>query len=220
MFTYGVRVQIAYRTEIGHVRTRNEDALLVRPERGLLVVADGLGGHPAGDVASATAVASLDESVLGPESTDRDLRQAAQDAHRGVLDAAAQDQGRTGMGTTLVVATLTSGTATVLHVGDSRAYLLRPDLGLVAITEDHGDHGFLSQALGLDRDVQPDVVEVETPPGSRLLLCTDGLTNMVDDDSVADLLGSGDAQEACDALVRAALDAGGVDNVTVIVAAF
>ena len=91
---------------------------------------------------------------------------------------------------------------------------------LRAVTRDHGMHGYLTQALGLDRDVEPDVAEVLCEPGSRLLLCTDGLTNMVDDDKLAELLGQGDAQEACDTLVQTALDNGGVDNVTVIVVAF
>ena len=147
-------MDVAYRTEVGHVRSRNEDALLARPERGLLAVADGLGGHPAGDVASLTALTSVDGS------------------------------------------------------------------GLSAVTEDHGMHGYLTQALGLDRDVRPDVAEVDCPPGSRLLLCTDGLTNMVGDDALAELLGRGTVQEAVDGLVEAALDAGGVDNVTVVVVAF
>jgi protein phosphatase len=81
-------------------------------------------------------------------------------------------------------------------------------------------HGYLTQALGLDRDIEPDVAEVTCGPGSRLLLCTDGLTNMVDDAELAELLGRGDAQAACDALVDTALEHGGVDNVTVVVVAF
>src|SRR5215207_4530349 len=171
---YGVRMDVAYRTEVGHVRSRNEDALLA----------------------------------------------AAAAAHQAVLDAAAAEPGRTGMGTTLVLAAVSEDGALVLHVGDSRAYQLAANGRLSAITEDHGMHGYLTQALGLDREVAPDVARVECPPRSRLLLCTDGLTNMVDDAGVAELLGRGSAQEACDSLVEAALDAGGVDNVTVVVAAF
>ena len=108
----------------------------------------------------------------------------------------------------------------VAHVGDSRAYLLPPDGGLRQVTEDHGMGGYITQALGLDRGVEPDLVQLETPAGSRLLLCSDGLSNMVDEAGIGSLLGEGDAQQACDALVDAALDAGGIDNVTVIVAAF
>jgi PPM family protein phosphatase len=217
---YGVRMDVAYRTEVGHVRSRNEDALLARPERGVLAVADGLGGHPAGDVASLTALASIDEAALSAGSSEDDLRAVAAAAHQAVLDAAAAEPGRTGMGTTLVLATVSADAALVLHVGDSRAYQLTANGGLSAVTQDHGMHGYLTQALGLDRDVAPDVARVECPPGSRLLLCTDGLTNMVEDSGVAELLGRGSAQDACDALVEAALEAGGVDNVTVVVAAF
>lgn len=213
-------MQVAYRTEVGHVRQRNEDALLARPERGILAVADGLGGHPAGDLASLTAVQALDEAPLTAAAGADDLVAATRDAHNAVLAVAEEEPGRLGMGTTVVLAAIDGGRARIVHVGDSRAYLLSTDGELQAVTRDHGMHGYLTQALGLDRDVEPDVAEVLCEPGSRLLLCTDGLTNMVDDDKLAELLGQGDAQEACDALVQTALDNGGVDNVTVIVVAF
>lgn len=213
-------MQVAYRTEVGHVRQRNEDALLARPERGILAVADGLGGHPAGDLASLTAVQALDEAPLTAAASADDLVAATRDAHNAVLAVAEEEPGRLGMGTTVVLAVIDAGRARIVHVGDSRAYLLSTDGELHAVTRDHGMHGYLTQALGLDRDVEPDVAEVLCEPGSRLLLCTDGLTNMVDDDKLAELLGQGDAQQACDALVQAALDNGGVDNVTVIVVAF
>jgi protein phosphatase len=212
-------VEVAYRTEVGHVRSRNEDALLARPERGLLAVADGLGGHPAGDVASMTAITSLDQASLSADSTEDDLRAAAKTAHEAVLVAGAEP-GRAGMGTTVVLAAVSGDRARILHVGDSRAYLLDPEGELHGLTRDHGMGGFLTQALGLDREVHPDVADVACPPGSRLLLCSDGLTNMVDERTLATLLGDGDAQRACDALVEEALDNGGVDNVTVIVVAF
>lgn len=212
-------MEVAYRTEVGHVRSRNEDALLARPERGVLAVADGLGGHAAGDVASMVAITSLDEAPLTAESSEQDLRSAVAAAHQAVL-AAAEEPGRAGMGTTIVLAVVGEGSARILHVGDSRAYLRHPNGPVEALTRDHGMHGYLTQALGLDRDVEPDVTEVETPEGSRLLLCTDGLTNMVDDDALAELLGRGDAQQACDALVETALANGGIDNVTVVVVRF
>lgn len=212
-------MQVAYRTEVGHVRARNEDAVLARPERGVLAVADGLGGHPAGDVASLTAVRSLDAAPLSNGSGTEDVLAAVRAAHEAVLQAA-EEPDRAGMGTTLVLAVVGESAARIAHVGDSRAYLLDPGGHLRAVTRDHGMHGYLTQALGLDREVHPDVVEVDCPPGSRLLLCTDGLTNMVDDGALATLLGRGDAQQACDSLVDAALEAGGVDNVTVAVVAF
>lgn len=212
-------MQLAYRTEVGHVRRRNEDALLARPERGVVAVADGLGGHAAGDVASLTAVRCLDEAPLSADSTVEEMLAATEAAHQAVVAAAAEPECH-GMGTTLVLAVLSEDSARVLHVGDSRAYQLDPEGGLRQLTQDHSMQGYLTQALGLDREVVPDVGEVDCPAGSRLLLCTDGLTNMVADGSIAELLGTGDPQAACDALVEAALAAGGVDNVTVLVAAY
>jgi protein phosphatase len=213
-------MQVAARTEVGHVRTRNEDALLVAPDDRLLVVCDGLGGHPAGDVASATAVESLRASAPTAATSADALVDALRAAHAAVVAAAGEERDRTGMATTVVAATLGDGTATVAHVGDSRAYLRDPDGALTQVTRDHGMGGYITQALGLDRDVEPDVVEVATLPGARLLLCSDGLSNMLDADSIGTLLGRGDAQGACDALVDEALNRGGLDNVTVVLATF
>jgi protein phosphatase len=213
-------MQVAARTEVGHVRARNEDAVLVAGEDGVVAVFDGLGGHPAGDVASATAAASLRESGLTAASSGDDLVAALQAAHAAVGAAADGEPGRSGMATTAVVATFSGSTARVAHVGDSRAYLRDPDGRLQQVTEDHGMGGYITQALGLDRGVDPDVVELATPPASRLLLCSDGLSNMVDAADIGALLGVGDATAACDALVQAALDRGGIDNVTVVVVTF
>jgi serine/threonine protein phosphatase PrpC len=217
---YGGRMQVAARTEVGHVRARNEDALLVAGEDGVVAVFDGLGGHPAGDVASATAAESVRAAGLGSASSAEDLVAALHAAHEAVRAAADEQPGRAGMATTVVAATLHGGTARVAHVGDSRAYLLDPDGRLRQVTEDHGMGGYITQALGLDRGVEPDLVELATPPQSRLLLCSDGLSNMVDAADIGSLLGAGDASAACDALVEAALDRGGIDNVTVVVVVF
>jgi serine/threonine protein phosphatase PrpC len=116
-----------------------------------------------------------------------------------------------------VVALVTDDQATVVHVGDSRAYLLTDGATLRPLTRDHGLGGYITQALGLDRSMVPEVTHLDLATGDRLLLCTDGLTNMVDDTGVAMLLGEGDAGESADALVAAALANGGIDNVTVIV---
>jgi protein phosphatase len=213
-------VQVAARTEVGHVRARNEDALLVAGEERVLAVFDGLGGHPAGDLASATAVESMRASAAKAATSAGDLVDSLNRAHDAVRAVADEDPDRTGMATTAVVATVGDGVVRVAHVGDSRAYLRDPGGRLEQVTQDHGMGGYITQALGLDRGVEPDVAELETPAGSRLLLCTDGLSNMVDDTGIASLLGEGDAQQACDALVESALANGGIDNVTVIVAAF
>jgi serine/threonine protein phosphatase PrpC len=211
-------VQLAARTEVGHVRSRNEDAVLVAAEDGLVAVFDGLGGHPAGNVASAAAAESVRAAASKAVASAEDLIAAVQAAHDAVLDAAAGDPKRTGMATTAVVATLHGDTVRVAHVGDSRAYVLDTDGRLHQVTRDHGMGGYITQALGLDRGVDPDLIEVTTPPGTRLLLCSDGLSNMVDAADIGALLGAGDAEAACDALVEAALERGGIDNVTVVVA--
>lgn len=224
------------RTETGHVRRRNEDALLVEPDARVFAVADGLGGHPAGDLASATAVDRL-RAVLVPGATaggaseteaaappdeaasepGRRLAGALQEAHEAVLDRAGDDRELWGMGTTVVLAEIDGEEAYVAHVGDSRCYLLHGGR-LRQITRDHGFGGYLTQALGLEGGIEPDVARVRCARGDRLLLCTDGLTNMVDDAEIARLLArAADAQQACDALTEAALDAGGVDNVTTVV---
>jgi serine/threonine protein phosphatase PrpC len=213
-------MQVSSRTEVGHVRRRNEDSLLVDESTGVLAVADGLGGHPCGDLASQTAVASLRDAVAGGPSEDADmgewLTSALLVAHRAVLAEAGDDPDREGMATTAVIAAVADEEATIAHVGDSRAYLLAND-ALQPVTRDHGMGGYITQALGLDRLVTPDVVHLKLAPGDRLLLCTDGLTNMVDDHGIAILLGQGDVRQATDAMVETALANGGIDNVTVIV---
>jgi protein phosphatase len=211
-------MQVAARTEVGHVRTRNEDALLVAGDERLLVVCDGLGGHPSGDLASATAIESLRSRAAEAASSADALVDALHAAHDAVVAVADEDAGRSGMATTVVAAVVSDGSVVVAHVGDSRAYLLPPEGRLQQVTQDHGMGGYITQALGLDRGVEPDVSTLDTPPGSRLLLCSDGLSNMVDRDAIGTLLGTGDAEKACDALVEEALDRGGIDNVTVVVA--
>ncbi|MGZ4616921.1 MAG: PP2C family protein-serine/threonine phosphatase [Actinomycetes bacterium] len=214
-------MKVAARTEVGHVRRRNEDALLVEEPAGVVAVADGLGGHPAGDLASRTAVASLQQTASAARPSGDALAEWMAEtlltAHRAVVDEAAHDPHRAGMATTVVLAVVGDGGAWLAHVGDSRAYLLPSGGQLRALTRDHGMGGYITQALGLDRDVVPDVVHVDLTPGDRLLLCTDGLTNMVGEDYIGALLGDKDVKAATDALVEAALDNGGVDNVTVIV---
>jgi PPM family protein phosphatase len=217
-------MKVAARSEVGHVRRRNEDALLVEESAGIVAVADGLGGHPSGDVASRTAVASLQRASSASRPTGDELGQWLTDAlltaHQAVVDEAGNDPERAGMATTVVLAIVGDRDLWVAHVGDSRAYLLRSGGELQALTRDHGMGGYLTQALGLDRDIAPDVVHVDAGSGDRLLLCTDGLTNMVDEPGIAALLGDNDVQKATDALVETALDNGGIDNVTVIIVEF
>lgn len=219
-------VQVGSRSETGHVRRRNEDSCLVSEAAGVFVVADGLGGHPAGDVASAVAGRRLGEVLTADavrEAADGGagpsdlLVRALADAHAAVEQEAGRDPELTGMATTAVVALVHEQHAWVAHVGDSRGYLLRPGEDLEPVTKDHGMGGYLTQALGLSGGIEPDVTDLSLDEGAYLLLCTDGLTNMLDDATIGRLVAeAGDARAGCDALVDAALAAGGVDNVTVV----
>lgn len=221
-------MDVAADTHVGHVRSRNEDALLADPQRGLFVVADGLGGHVAGDVASRIAVASIDRALdAAALGTSDDLPgrlvEVLVGAHEDVVSHARDNPDQHGMGTTAVVAHVSDDGRSVAlaHAGDSRAYVLRGDADLQRLTADHVSPGLLgralTQALGTQGSVSPDGAAFDLGAGDRLLLCTDGLTDMLDDRRISRLLATGSVREACDGLIRAALDRGGVDNVTVIV---
>jgi protein phosphatase len=232
----GIRIEAVGRTHVGLVRRRNEDCLHVG--RSLVAVADGLGGHVAGDVASSTAVAALrpyDEPVHPaglPAALGRAVN-AANEALRRRIEAAPE---LAGMGTTMV-ALLWSGTSAVLaNVGDSRAYLLRrPGAGkrdTVQITEDHTFQHLLADAASvpnlpasLSRFLDgradgraPDLTTWDLAPGDRFLLCTDGLSSFVPHELVhLTLAGSDSPDEAADRLVALAIERGAPDNVTVVV---
>ena len=230
-------------TDIGRVRAQNEDSLLVVPESGCFAVADGLGGHVAGEVASRLAVDTIAEELgqltadSGPERARTILEQGIGRANQAILDAVERDPSLSGMGTTLTVLLLSrDGSYSVGHVGDSRAYLFR-DRTLRRLTRDHTvvqelvDHGqltyeqarlhprssVLTRALGIDQAVTADLFGGRAESGDRFLLAKDGLTSMIPEEKLQLVLattpGPGDAATA---LVEAANDAGGADNITVI----
>ncbi|GAB4279875.1 MAG: protein phosphatase 2C domain-containing protein [Coriobacteriia bacterium] len=228
------RAAYAGATDTGLARSHNEDAYLVEPP--LFAVADGLGGHMAGEVASAIAIETLREEVR-PDSDEEDLAEAVRRANARIAEAVSEGRGRFGMGTTLTAALVRGTDILVAHVGDSRAYLLGAD-GLKRVTRDHSlvgelvrkgtlteeearhhpNRSVITRALGSRPDVEPDTYRVSAGPGDRLLLCSDGLHGMIRDNEIEDiLLRAPDAQAAVEALLSAALDAGGLDNVTVIV---
>jgi len=221
-------------SHVGKVRSVNEDAFLLAPP--LFAVADGLGGHQAGEVASSLAIDTLLEAA--PRSGDlKALGRAVRQANTAVIDAAASGRGRSGMGTTLTAAMVEGTRLTVAHVGDSRAYLLH--LGtLEQLTEDHSmvadlvrqgritaeesrshpNRSVITRALGSDPNMMPDTFEAEAAPGDRLLLTTDGLTSMVRDEDIEHVLATAATPSAAvRELVDSALEAGGQDNVTVVV---
>ena len=221
-------------TDIGRVRTHNEDTILLEPP--LFAVADGLGGHEAGEVASGTAIGTLAEAA--PRRPDaKALGRAARTANRAVLQAARDGLGREGMGTTLTAAVVEGGRIAVAHVGDSRAYLLHGGT-LERITEDHSvvadmirqgslteeqsrthpNRSVITRALGTDQNMYPDTFEVDAAPGDRLLLCSDGLTGMLTDDEIAEIIDTyRDPDVAVRMLVDRANEAGGHDNVSVVI---
>jgi protein phosphatase len=230
-----MRLRVGAATDTGRVRDRNEDAYLMRADTGLFVVCDGMGGGPAGEVASRMAleaiasqadvvVSAADESGapatrLRPHTSR--LASAVRRSNAAVFAESHKDPQRAGMATTVVGAWIREHVAGVAHVGDSRAYLWR-GRRLERLTQDHalsGPHAHvLVRVLGREPEVEVDVLEVPVGPGDYLLLCSDGLTRMVADRDVERAIGElREPQRICEHLVAAANGNGGKDNVTVIV---
>ena len=228
------RAPFGSRTDVGCVREHNEDSLVVKPP--LYVVADGMGGHEAGEVASEIAVQVIaDKSPSTPDG--QALAAAVVAANREILDAARDGRGREGMGTTVTAALLEGERLVIAQVGDSRAYLLHQgklqqltrDHSLVAdmveaghLTAEeariHPSRSVITRALGSVEGTQPDLYELNVETGDRLLLCSDGLTSMVRDPQIEEILRRVQDPQRCAAqLVNEAITAGGHDNVTVVV---
>jgi len=225
-------------SDVGLLREGNEDAAFAGTR--LLAVADGMGGHAAGEVASAAVIAALEQlEELGVNAGDPQeaLREAVQEANASLRDMVAADNELQGMGTT-VTAVLTDGAYTWLaHVGDSRAYLLRGgelrqltrdhtfvqqlvDEGRISAEDasTHPQRNYITRALDGRDGVELDLDRLDLQPGDRLLLCSDGLSGVVSDDSIADVLSGSTPEQAVQRLVDLALRGGGPDNITCIVA--
>src|SRR5512140_3576508 len=248
----GVSVSAFGITDVGRKRRHNEDAYLLDAERGLFVVADGMGGHAAGEVASRITVESIQEYLALRDDDGENtwpfgfnnrfsmegnlLTTAIKKANERVIRAVQNRPELKGMGTTVVAALFDAERATLVHVGDSRAYLFR-DGELRRLTDDHSwvqeqvNAGILSEdeakshplknvvtrALGGAAHVSVDLIEVPIRPGDRFLLCSDGLTGMVpDEDLFAHFRSDGLIEKTVRQLVDTANDRGGVDNITAI----
>jgi serine/threonine protein phosphatase PrpC len=247
-----MRLEAAARTDPGPVRENNEDNFLVDVDSGLFVVADGMGGHASGEVASEIAVETVaqvlleevdpDETRLAratPDSADavrERLRYAMNQASLRIRKAAMADPSHAGMGTTLCVLLIEDDVAHLGHVGDSRIYLFRDD-ELTLLTRDHTvvqqeiDAGrltpelarivphknILTQSVGYHGPVEPDTATRPVQPGDRFVICSDGLTDPLDDDALAEIIRQTPADDLADVLVREALENGTEDNVTVVV---
>ena len=236
------RWRYAAASDVGLVRETNQDALFV--DDSIAVVADGMGGHAAGEIASAMTVEALYNGYL-ERPTIEGLLSAVQIANRHVLSDARTNPERFGMGTTVIIVGLTldpSGvtTPTLLHVGDSRAYQLR-DGALRQLSSDHSvaeewvrmgrltpeealthpRRHQLTRAIGVEEDIEIDVMSLHVQPGDRILLCSDGLSNELAPDVLAKLAGApGSLDMAVDSLVAAAKTSGGRDNITAVLLEF
>jgi PPM family protein phosphatase len=233
------RILAAGVTDTGQVRPANEDAYLVGES--VFAVADGMGGHLAGEVASATAlqpIEALDGRVF-PEATEAvtALREAVVAANAQVSKMAADEPSYRGMGTTLTATMVEGRRIHIAHVGDSRAYLLRNghfsqltddhtlvqhlvDEGQITREEaaTHPQRSIITRAIGVSREVDVDSMSLDLEPGDQLLLCSDGLTGVVEDEVIeGELTPDVDLEEALDRLVERANAAGGPDNITIVI---
>jgi len=228
-------VHIGHGTDTGKKRRRNEDEYVVQPP--LFAIADGMGGAQAGELASSLAAGALRDDEGRAGSGERRVSELIQEANRRVYQRSSEDASASGMGTTMTVALVGDGAVAFAHVGDSRAYLIR-DGKLEQLTEDHslvaelvrsgklspeeaGTHpqrSVITRALGTDPDVDPDTFSIETEPGDLFMLCSDGLTSMVEDEVILRRIeeNRGDLQAAAKALIRAANKGGGEDNITIV----
>ncbi len=247
-----LRLDLAGATDRGLVRAQNEDAFALDSALRLMVVADGMGGHRAGEVASAMAVKALSEGAksaavfpdeepagaAGPSARARALESLIAAANAGIHQKSLKEPSYAGMGTTVAAAWVGRRSAALAHVGDSRIYFCRGK-ALSRLTRDHtwtqervragvmteaeaassGLSNVLTRALGTEPEVKADLADVDLRAADALLLATDGLTKMLKDEEIAEILAAGqDASATVKSLVLAANAAGGEDNVTVVVA--
>ncbi|MES2637487.1 MAG: Stp1/IreP family PP2C-type Ser/Thr phosphatase [Pseudomonadota bacterium] len=245
-------IKVARLTDVGLHRDHNEDAVASDLSIGLLVLADGMGGYNAGEVASEIAVLTLAAEIteamrhkdaiklmpgLLPES--QMLMSAIEKANATIYQISQKQPQCAGMGTTLVAGIFTDNKLVVGHIGDSRLYCLRHG-SLIQVTEDHSllqeqlnsglitieqakvasHKNLVTRALGIDPEVEPEVQEIDVEVGDLFLLCSDGLTDMVEDDLIEEILlnTKGNVEKAAAKLVQTANESGGKDNISVVIA--
>jgi len=250
-----MRMVAAGQTAVGCVRKHNEDNFLMEPELGLFVVADGLGGHAAGEVASRIVVEKIGDFITHTAERDRTwpveyemdlsydgnrLKGALLLADQGILSDIQGNPERESMGSTVVACLVQGDRVTLVHVGDSRAYLLNAS-GIRQVTRDHSwvaeqvENGILTpdearhhpfrnvitQALGNGGELDVAVQEVQVQELDRILLCSDGLSGMVQDQAIWDIVSQAvNVETATQNLINKAMKNGGEDNITVVIVAF
>lgn len=236
-----MKIESWFLTDKGLRRDTNQDSCLADQEKGFFVVADGMGGHSGGEVASSIAVSTVDEVLSDPEARSVSPREVLLKtyetaSHRIYDRAATVNPELAGMGTTMVMAYIRGSSIYIANVGDSRCYLFhRPNLWQV--TEDHSlineqiragllseeqarqmiGRNVITRSVGYERDVHPDVVERQLQAGEIYLLCSDGLTGMVEDDKISEIVNQNSPDQIARICVDQALANGGDDNVTVMV---
>ncbi len=233
-------LRVGFKSLQGRNRKNNEDAYFVDNDLGLFIVADGMGGHNAGQVASRMAVENVADIVGGQLSSGQDpvaiINRAIETTNRTILDSAAWLPEWADMGTTIVIALIKDERLMISHVGDSRAYLIGHG-DIVQLTEDHSfiaeflkqglitreparthqsRHG-LTMALGVEDEIEPETIELSWDRESCILLCSDGLVDVLDDSEILQVIqGAEDPQAGCDALAEKASQKGYNDDLTVI----
>lgn len=230
-------------TDTGLKRKSNQDSFLIDERLGLFIVADGVGGHMGGEVASSIAVETVREVVAQHQSKNINSKQLIQQAYEEsshlIYDRSVKDSHLEGMGTTMVLGFFHDTKIFIGNVGDSRCYLFRKPY-LWQLTEDHSlineqirlglmteeqarktvAKNMITRSVGYERDVFPDILEREVSAGDTYLLCSDGLTGMLSDEKIAQVFLENPINRVCDILIQQALQNGGDDNVTVLVLSF
>ncbi|MBI5968102.1 MAG: Stp1/IreP family PP2C-type Ser/Thr phosphatase [Deltaproteobacteria bacterium] len=248
-----MKIRYAAASDVGQVRKNNEDAFIADPALGIFAVADGMGGHASGEVASRMAIDSLRESIA---RASQEKKSPLAEDHTAILSSPAnvlingfrlanhriykssqEKKEYKGMGTTLVAIYLANSSSTVAHVGDSRLYRIRGQF-IEQVTEDHSlvweeykqgliakealssspHKNIVTRALGLQPTVDIEIKEIDTQPGDCLILCSDGLSDMVKDEEMLGAVNreSGNLNRACDDLIHLANIRGGKDNITLL----
>lgn len=238
----------AGKTDTGIVRSNNEDIFFVDERRGLLVVADGMGGHAAGEVASNMAVSIISEHLLGRQKffgtynnsyspSTNNLNSALRLANLAIFEAAESTPQLHGMGTTVAAALICGNRLSIAHIGDSRVYLVRSG-NIEQLTDDHSvvneqvnrhlitredaanstTKNYLTRAVGISEEVEADLSELTLLNGDILVLCTDGLSNMITDEIMMEIISFAEEPAAiCDLLINKANANGGKDNITAVI---
>lgn len=232
-------MNVAGITDIGLHRKRNEDRYFMDTDRGIFIICDGMGGHKGGDIASQLAVDTVRQNLLWSNLDDLvpGLRYAVELANKAIYDTGRSDESLNEMGTTLTAAIICDGELTVAHVGDTSLFHYNKKEGNRKITRDHTlaqqmlsdrlikpedvqasvyNH-VLTRAVGVEKHVEVDIYQQEIHAGDWILICSDGLTDLVSDGEIGEYLGSAnDPQETVQALIKLALDRGGYDNITIV----